>query len=185
MQQVPRLCSAQRCLYQPRRLSVSPWLPSLCSLWPCSWARSLCHGTRRGFDAYNGMLAPFLVRRCWRIHSFPPSFWWFFFLLILLLSICFLRLRGILWAWVSHHESKYVFLVSKICVCILIRAFVGNCLVNKLNNLKLLMRLCLSRSQSRLKELEQEAHFVAGEQFLITSSDQLREVRLHSGSFIK
>ncbi|XP_070256467.1 DNA polymerase nu [Myotis yumanensis] len=29
---------------------------------------------------------------------------------------------------------------------------------------------------SRLKELEQEAHFVAGEQFLITSSDQLREI---------
>ncbi|XP_023601189.1 DNA polymerase nu, partial [Myotis lucifugus] len=29
---------------------------------------------------------------------------------------------------------------------------------------------------SRLKELEQEAHFVAGEQFLITSSDQLREL---------
>uniref|UniRef100_G1P8Z3 DNA-directed DNA polymerase n=1 Tax=Myotis lucifugus TaxID=59463 RepID=G1P8Z3_MYOLU len=38
---------------------------------------------------------------------------------------------------------------------------------------------------SRLKELEQEAHFVAGEQFLITSSDQLREVQLHSGSSIK
>ncbi|XP_072804106.1 HAUS augmin-like complex subunit 3 isoform X2 [Vicugna pacos] len=37
---------------------------------------------------------------------------------------------------------------------------------------------------SRLKELEQEAHFVAGEQFLITSSNQLREIlfgklRLH------
>ncbi|XP_037685189.1 DNA polymerase nu isoform X5 [Choloepus didactylus] len=29
---------------------------------------------------------------------------------------------------------------------------------------------------SRLKELEQEAHFVAGEQFLITSSNQLREI---------
>ncbi|EFB15577.1 hypothetical protein PANDA_004677, partial [Ailuropoda melanoleuca] len=29
---------------------------------------------------------------------------------------------------------------------------------------------------SRLKELEQEAHFVAGEQFLITSNNQLREV---------
>uniref|UniRef100_A0A8C3YSJ1 DNA-directed DNA polymerase n=1 Tax=Catagonus wagneri TaxID=51154 RepID=A0A8C3YSJ1_9CETA len=37
---------------------------------------------------------------------------------------------------------------------------------------------------SRLKELEQEAHFVAGEQFLITSNNQLREIlfgklRLH------
>ncbi|XP_070362482.1 DNA polymerase nu isoform X3 [Equus asinus] len=29
---------------------------------------------------------------------------------------------------------------------------------------------------SRLKELEQEAHFVAGEQFLITSNNQLREI---------
>ncbi|XP_036273062.1 DNA polymerase nu [Pipistrellus kuhlii] len=29
---------------------------------------------------------------------------------------------------------------------------------------------------SRLKELEREAHFVAGEQFLVTSSDQLREI---------
>ncbi|XP_049742567.1 DNA polymerase nu-like [Elephas maximus indicus] len=29
---------------------------------------------------------------------------------------------------------------------------------------------------SRLKELEQEAHFVAGEQFLITSNHQLREI---------
>ncbi|XP_066240877.1 DNA polymerase nu isoform X3 [Saccopteryx leptura] len=29
---------------------------------------------------------------------------------------------------------------------------------------------------SRLKELEQEAHFVAGEQFLVTSSNQLREI---------
>ncbi|XP_037685186.1 DNA polymerase nu isoform X2 [Choloepus didactylus] len=31
---------------------------------------------------------------------------------------------------------------------------------------------------SRLKELEQEAHFVAGEQFLITSSNQLRELNV-------
>uniref|UniRef100_A0A8C0HYK8 DNA polymerase nu n=1 Tax=Balaenoptera musculus TaxID=9771 RepID=A0A8C0HYK8_BALMU len=34
-------------------------------------------------------------------------------------------------------------------------------------------------------ELEQEAHFVAGEQFLITSSNQLREVKLNFSSFIK
>lgn len=33
--------------------------------------------------------------------------------------------------------------------------------------------------QARLKELEQEAHFVAGEQFLITSNNQLREVRIN------
>lgn len=37
----------------------------------------------------------------------------------------------------------------------------------------------------RLKELEQEAHFVAGEQFLITSNSQLREVKLNFGSSIK
>ncbi|KAG8508644.1 DNA polymerase nu [Galemys pyrenaicus] len=41
-----------------------------------------------------------------------------------------------------------------------------------------------ARPQSRLKELEREAHFVAGEKFLLTSSSQLREIlfgklRLH------
>uniref|UniRef100_A0A4W2D5L7 DNA-directed DNA polymerase family A palm domain-containing protein n=1 Tax=Bos indicus x Bos taurus TaxID=30522 RepID=A0A4W2D5L7_BOBOX len=38
---------------------------------------------------------------------------------------------------------------------------------------------------SRLKELEQEAHFVAGERFLITSNHQLREVKLNFGSLIE
>lgn len=43
----------------------------------------------------------------------------------------------------------------------------------------------MSHSQSRLKELEQEAHFVAGEQFLITSNNQLREVKLNFVFFFK
>ena len=38
--------------------------------------------------------------------------------------------------------------------------------------------------QARLKELEQEAHFVAGEQFLIMSNNQLREVRLNFFLFL-
>lgn len=46
-------------------------------------------------------------------------------------------------------------------------------------------RTRLPLSQSRLKELEQEAHFAAGEQFLITSGNQLREVKLNFGSFLE
>ena len=38
--------------------------------------------------------------------------------------------------------------------------------------------------QDRLKELEQEDNFVAGEQFLIMSNNQLREVRLNFIFFI-
>uniref|UniRef100_A0A8C2RJD4 DNA-directed DNA polymerase family A palm domain-containing protein n=1 Tax=Capra hircus TaxID=9925 RepID=A0A8C2RJD4_CAPHI len=38
---------------------------------------------------------------------------------------------------------------------------------------------------SRLKELEREAHFVAGERFLITSNHQLREVKLSFGSLVE
>jgi DNA polymerase I-like protein with 3'-5' exonuclease and polymerase domains len=47
------------------------------------------------------------------------------------------------------------------------------------------MRLYLSHFQARLKELEQEAHFVAGEQFLIMSNNQLREVIVNFYPFRK
>uniref|UniRef100_A0A4W2EQM1 DNA-directed DNA polymerase family A palm domain-containing protein n=1 Tax=Bos indicus x Bos taurus TaxID=30522 RepID=A0A4W2EQM1_BOBOX len=66
------------------------------------------------------------------------------------------------------------------------RKTVVSCFKKRFMDLNTTLVLLLSHfSHSRLKELEQEAHFVAGERFLITSNHQLREVKLNFGSLIE